>query len=257
MTFKTFSINVCLALSFTFLPVGAREIEIRVPNGDNFVVDLNSEDTILNFLGQIEELLEPESASANVIVEGGLISLDQEWVAIDDNQKFVLEFTLADNTHNFAGFKKAKSNERDYNAPITKDEKKNISYIVTTLANKSLVKLLSLKSSLEKVGDKVNHVHPFRFLQCIYTDEELKVCIHNIMGRGWVWKDFMKGLSESLNEEAQRNNLRQECINDFAKIVGIDPGLINTPIQEHRWEDFVKLLSVYIPRQGNPDRYDM
>lgn len=256
MMYKSCFLNFLLVCALSFLPAFAREVEIRTPAGDNFVMEVAPDETVLHFLGQIEEMLDPAASDSNVIVEGELVPGSQEsTIDLFEQQKFILEFSIASAAND--NVKKSTSISRLYEVPVSKEEKKNISYIVTTLANKSLVKILSLKSSIEKAGDKVNHVHPLRFLMCIFTDEELKVCVHNVMGRGWVWKDFMKGLSTSLDEEAKAGNMKDEYINDFAQKVGIDIGLIYPLIQSERWEDFIKILSVYIPRQGNPDRYDM
>lgn len=236
------------------LPLIGREVEVRIPNGDNFVMNVSPDVTVLNFLGQIEEMMDPIDSTSNLMVEGEKVSFVPK--ELFEHQKFILEFSFASVAADHPSAQKSATVIRDYSIPVTKDEKKNISYIVTTLANKSLVKILSLKSSLEKAGDKLQLVHPLRFLMCIFTDEELKVCVHNIMGRSWVWKDFMKSLNDSLEEENKKGNVT-DFVMDFSHKVGIDFGLIYPLAQERRWEDFVKMLSAYIPRQGNPDRYDM
>lgn len=146
---------------------------------------------------------------------------------------------------------------RDYYASTSSQEREDIAYIVRTLANTSLVKIMSHQSSLESAGDRVEHLHPLKFLMVIFTDEELKVCMHNLQGRSWVWKDFLEGVTTSLNDEAAAGNLREEYIKDFAKKIKVDIKLINPSLKKRNWEKFVDLLIEHSPRDGDPTRYDM
>lgn len=146
---------------------------------------------------------------------------------------------------------------RVYEIELNQKERKDIRFILTTLANNSLPSIWQQKGALERAGDRIDHVHPLRFIMAVFTDEELKVAMHNIKGRSWVWNEFFQGMCESLSTEMNNKNLKQDYINDFSKIVGIDPTLITAAIYDQRWSDFVDILIVNIPRNGNPDRYDM
>lgn len=145
---------------------------------------------------------------------------------------------------------------RNYNAPLTQSEIDDITYIVTTLANESLVKLKGKESSLKKVGDRVDHVHPFKFLYCIFSREELKVGIRNIQGRSWVGKSFMDGLTSSLKKENTAGNL-MPFTQDFANTLNIDVNIILPSLQAGQYDKFVDILIKTIPRSGDSGRYDM
>lgn len=149
------------------------------------------------------------------------------------------------------------SPSRNYNTPVLQNEKEDLAYITTTLARSSLPSLATSKSSLKKAGDRIDHLHPLRFLMTIFTDEELKANISAIRSRGWVWDKFYSGLEGSLKEEARKNNMNNEFVVDFANIIGINVSLIQPAIQEKRWKEFVNLLIDSVPRTGNPTRYDM
>lgn len=144
---------------------------------------------------------------------------------------------------NEAVARKATSKPRNFDASVTSKEKKDIAYIVSTLAEKSLFSLLGYKSSLEEAGDRVNHVHPLRFLMCIFTDSHLKNDMKDLQKRGgWVWGDFMGGLSNSLSEEHKRNNVTDEQVKNFAKAVGVDPSHLLPSVHKKKWSDFVGAL---------------
>lgn len=146
---------------------------------------------------------------------------------------------------------------RNYYATVTPEEKSDLAYITNTLARNSLPSIATSKSSIKKAGDRIDHLHPLRFLMAIFTDEELKANISAIRSRGWVWDKFYDGLEGSLKQESKKENMRIEFIIDFASTIGINASLIQTPIQENRWKDFVNLLIDTVPRSGNPGRYDM
>lgn len=146
---------------------------------------------------------------------------------------------------------------RNYSRPVKTDEKNNIRYVIRSLAKYNLAQLAREKSSLERAGDKINHLHPFRFLQCIFTDEELKAGLHAIRKKGgYVWSNYYDGMKSSLNEEFDKDNLIQFTC-DFADNVGVNVNEILPYVQARQWSNLVDVLINSIPRQGNPQRYDM
>lgn len=150
-----------------------------------------------------------------------------------------------------------KSNWRDYQNPVTKEEKKDLGYIIKTLGFESLISIGKNRSSLKKAGDRIDHLHPFRFLMTVFNDEELKAGIHAIYDRGgWIWSGFVEGLEGSLKDEANRQNLLP-FVSDFAKRIKIEESVILPYLQQNRWEEFIKLLIDRIPREKDPNRYNM
>ncbi|MBS0624082.1 MAG: hypothetical protein JSS62_05615 [Verrucomicrobia bacterium] len=145
---------------------------------------------------------------------------------------------------------------RDYRRPVSQEEQHDIHFIVTTLANRSLVAIGFSKAELEKAGARVDHVHPLRLLIAIFTDEELKVGIRNMRGKGWVWNQFIGNLKYVLNSEKSLGNVTDEYICDFAQTVGISADLLFPYVDVNNWEGMVDSLITYIPRKGDHQRYD-
>ncbi|GAB4226968.1 MAG: hypothetical protein Tsb0021_03470 [Chlamydiales bacterium] len=146
---------------------------------------------------------------------------------------------------------------RDYESGVTKNESEDIKYILDLLANKPTAKLLFYKSSLDAAGERVNHVHPLRFLEVVFTDEKAKVDILNISKKNWVWKQFINGLGESLNQEKGRQNLTNHQIEDFSSNIGLNSTLIMPSIKQSRWDEMVLLLIKHVPRKTNTQKYNM
>lgn len=146
---------------------------------------------------------------------------------------------------------------RDYYKPLTKQDREDIEKIVTSLAKYTWTELLSHRSSIKKAGDRVDTVHPLKFLECIFTNEKLKAGIHSIRERSKIWSEFSGGLFKSLETESKRNNLTAEQIADFSNALGIDSSKITGSIKKRNWTELFDILMELLPRTGNPGRYDM
>lgn len=154
---------------------------------------------------------------------------------------------------------------RDYNQPATPQQRQDIAYIIKMLGTASSVTLGIKQGSLDKAGDRILTVHPLRFLEVVFTDEELKASAHAVRQRSTfnVWNRFFTGTKDkpglkiSLDEEFMQGNLTDEQVIDFSKNVGINPNLIISPIHNRDWQTFYDTLLKEIPRQGNPGRYNM
>lgn len=217
------------AIAPIYLP--AQDIVVRTPCGDHLVIDVQPGDS---FLGTIEVLQS----------------------AFDSGNEFLLDFMGI-----FPEVSAKKGSAvvafRNYLAPLTTDERKDIGYIVSTLGMSSLVKIAKSESSLKKAGKRIDHVHPLQFLGCVFTDENLKASIHAMEGRSWVWSEFVSGLKDSLECESNRDNMKLEFISDFAGKVGIHLDIILPAISAHQWSELIGLLITHIPRNSDNGRYDM
>lgn len=226
-----------LFTAFLATPALGNEVMVNTFDGDMFVLNVDPMTTL-------EEL-------------------EEQIVALSDGQRqpFIIEF--AKTTKSKAWPLKAARNQggylgypRNYHLELSWEEISDIHFIVTSLANKSLIAIGLAKSDLEAAGDRIEHIHPLRFLMTVFTDEELKVGIRNIRGRGWVWNHFVRGVRDALATETSIGNLKDEFIYHFAETVKIDHRIIMPHLSNQSWDDFIDLLITHIPRLGDHDRYD-
>lgn len=218
---------------FLTLPLIGEEILVRSPTGDSLTIEIDPE---LSF------------AEAIAKMEASIDHLTGIHVA---QKNFLVDFMLDSSAT------KTVSSPRNYAQTVSIKEKEDIRYIVVTLATNSWLQLLGAKSSLKRAGDRIDHIHPLRFIMCIFTDEELKGSVHSIRDRSKIWSEFFDGLAKSLEEEFRRNNLRADQIEDLARILNIDPNLITASLQQRKWEQTLDQLLVYLPRTGAPaERYN-
>jgi hypothetical protein len=219
--------------------------------GESVEFEVEKTDRFFDVLDNIQSYFQEDILLKQEHQEFETSDLPYEKTPLSDPQ---LDFVVS-----YAGItaRSKKSNWRDYKVPVEKEEKKDIAYIVTTLANDSLISIGTSRSSLKKAGDRINHLHPYRFLESIFGSEKLKSGIHAIRQRGgWIWSEFLDGIIGSLSEEATRKNLVQ-FTTDFAKKVKIELQLILPSLEKEKWGDFVNILIDKIPRENDPNRYDM
>lgn len=212
--------------------------------GENIEIELGATDRFLDVLEYIQSYFQDNGFLAKGCQEPHSLAFNPG--------QFDLTFSHA------GVVVRAKNTEwRDYQASVSKDEKKDVAYVIKTLGFESLLSIGQKRSSLKKAGDRIDHLHPFRFLMTVFNDEELKAGIHAIKDRGgWVWSGFVDGIVGSLSDEAKNQNLLQFS-SDFAQKVKIDPALISPYLQQGLWGDFLNVLLNHIPRQIDPNRYNM
>ncbi len=221
----------------------AQEIVLENSSGDSYSVEIESEKS---FSGVIESIKEYVAVVEN--------SSDQskEEAAADSNS---FSMYVSDNGIKIKAVATYKGAPRDYDKPLTDSDRADIFFIVTSLANSNLIKLGTLKSSLENAGDRLDPVHTLQFLAYIFSQEELKAAMQNLQTRDFVWKKFIGGVANSLTEDDTCSNVFCHA-QDFATKVGVSIDLISPKLKACQWEDLVKVLIKNIPRQGNTARYD-
>lgn len=218
---------------FALISMGAQELVINTSSGIDYFLEIQPEDS---FEGVIKTMRSLE---------------------IDDTSKDLMVSLNVQKNRIEAKTKAVANTPRDYYKPLSSKDKENISYLLTTLAYQSILKISSKRSTLEKVGDQIEPIHPLQFFKFVFSNDELIVAMRNIKGRAWVWKDFIGRILDSLNTENNYGNLTPGQVQDFLSSVKIDPSLINTPIQARDWNGFVDNLILHVPRNNDSNRYDM
>lgn len=236
--------------------VSASQVLFHMPEGEHFYLELQSTMNIAQvkiIVGEVSQY----PFEKLVLLSDGKILDNQEVISSYEGQEVWVEVEDGSFETDQVIPKKKHAGYRNYDNAMTVDDKKDLRFILKTMATKSLAGLLKYKSQMEYAGDRIDHVHPLRFLEAIFTDEELKVFIHNVKKRGgFIWGEFIKGLKGSLQEEYDLGNLTDEMVLDFSQQVDIDLSLIEGLIIGSKWDAFVKTLIIHIPREGDSGRYD-
>ncbi len=214
-------------------------------------------DNFVQVLGYIENCLDAQLKDESIIA---LVREDHLGVetGYSGAKEFNLKLTVAEDEIIIQPSKALTSKYRHYYSYLTSEQKKDIYYLIKTLAWSSLIEIGRSTSSLKSTGKRIKPIHPLKFLAFIFNEEKLKVGMHAIRDRGGlVWRDFSTGLVDCLEEEAKRDNLKTEFVQDFAAHIQIDLSLILPLIQKSEWKKFINLLIDKIPRANDPNRYNM
>lgn len=197
----------------------------------------------------------PETPFAQVISDIAQQTQQQYQTA----EMVVLDFYAGANGPTLMAVKATNSKGREYFQQVTKQQKEDFNYIVTTLASDSWASLLFSKSSLKAAGDRLDVIHPLRFVHTLFADEDLKNAVHVIRKRSLkkIWKEFFAGIADSFQREAAVDNITKEQIQDFAKSLKIPVNGIQSSLLNQDWSGFMEGLLEALPRTGDTTRYDM
>ncbi len=226
----------------------AEEILVRTPNGDCHQLQVTPQTTVADLHQHILSLMDEQERA---LLENPAFSEgeDGQEVMID----LFLDYSLLQGQYPH----RAAVINRSYEAGLTDKNREDIAFVVNTLGYNNWIAILRKKGKLDATKTRLITVHPFRFLECIFADERLKVGARNIRKSGGpIWSGFMDGVIEGCGEESAKGNLNQ-YIDQFAKSVKIDPVHIRDKVEAKNWYGLVEALIKYIPREGDTNRYDM
>jgi hypothetical protein len=131
--------------------------------------------------------------------------------------------------------------------PITDEEANMIYRIIDTLGTKKWWQLAFVQGELKDLGNKVQHIHPLRFLGTLFTDSHLKLCMRDIVESSVKWKGFMKGdgatpgFIAKCEKEFARDNF-ESYILSFCQAVKAHPDQVRTLVRNKEWENLVVYL---------------
>lgn len=201
-----------------------------------FIGELKGVEVVISDQNGVESILDIDGSTPLALVNE---HLENHIGANVDNVQMLVDYKTAKAA--------APKDFRDYYTPVTPFEIDKINYILKTLGTKSKISLLWDKSSLNKTGDQIRHLHPLRFLTIILTDKDNIKYIRIIRDKGKVWDNFGGELKDNLKLEASKNNLTSEMVEDFARNIGVDFNLIWPDIQNKKWTVFIDKVIYQVP----------
>ena len=101
----------------------------------------------------------PEEEQERIIEANSVLNISKYNDSNSSEDNFCIDYEIGSiGIHS----QKAVSEFRNFNQSPTVSEVKDIRYIVTSLANKSLATLLKQKSDLKKAGKRIDSIHPLK-----------------------------------------------------------------------------------------------
>ncbi len=128
-----------------------------------------------------------------------------------------------------------------YQLPLSEREQRQIAELMKTIGEKNIWGLLFRKREVEKMGKKVNHVHPMRFISHILGDPKLRKHLKEVKNSSFKWDHFIDGFAKRMKEETHKQNITA-YIPGMAHYLQVDPEEIAAFIQKKDYEGLVKAL---------------
>ena len=134
-----------------------------------------------------------------------------------------------------------------YQLSINQSDQDHISRLIKKMADSGYWELLKKKKDMEKLGDKIYHVHPLRFIGYVYNHPSLKGRMPKIMGDIFKRRGFLnghgkkEGFAQRMSKEAHNHNLMQ-FVPGFAQSVGVSEDSIESFFHRHDWEGLLYYL---------------
>ncbi|MBS0648473.1 MAG: hypothetical protein JSS10_04515 [Verrucomicrobia bacterium] len=111
-----------------------------------------------------------------------------------------------------------------------------------------LTKLGLKAGELEDLGNKVQHVHPFKFLEVVFTNPHLRKCMVSVVDSYFKRGGFLNGSGktagfiEKCERENARNNLQPHILG-FCQAVKAHPDQVRTLVANKEWEKLIRYLT--------------
>lgn len=133
--------------------------------------------------------------------------------------------------------------------PLTEEEAKIIYQIIDNVDNWGFPKLIKREEEMGILGNKVQHVHPFKFLETVLNTPRLKQAMISIEDGFWSlkWKGFFKGTDQSpgftakCEREYARDNFAPYIVG-FCQTVKANPEQVRHFVEKKEWEKLVSFL---------------
>jgi len=153
--------------------------------------------------------------------------------------KLLFFLTLMVSALSFADAKEEKI-IADYSKSLTDKEKQDITFIITTLSEHSLIGLWGYEKDLKAAGAQLEHVHPLRHLGYVFSTPDLTAKTQKI--DRYPWKRYARDFRKPLGLALKQGKMDQAVLEDFSKRVGIDKEILQPYVDKQDWVGFVNTL---------------
>ena len=133
--------------------------------------------------------------------------------------------------------------------PLTEEEARIIYQIIDAVGNWGIPKLYKKEDEIGALGNKVQHVHPFKFMETVLNTPHLKQSMILIEDGifNLKWRGFFDGSSQSAGfiakceREYARDNLAPYIVG-FCQAVKANPEQVRHFVEKKEWEKLVRFL---------------
>lgn len=135
-----------------------------------------------------------------------------------------------------------------YHLQMSEDQQNATAKLIKKMADAGYWELLKIRKEMDKIGDKVQPVHPLRFIGFIYGNPGLKKRMPKILDDIFKRRGFLnghgkkEGFAQRMTKEDHNHNLMQ-YLPGFAQSLGIPQQSIESYFYRHDWEGLLRHLA--------------
>ncbi|MCP5505426.1 MAG: hypothetical protein H7A38_00905 [Chlamydiales bacterium] len=135
-----------------------------------------------------------------------------------------------------------------YRLQMSEEQQNATAKLIKKMADAGYWELLKIRKEMDKIGDKVQPVHPLRFIGFIYGNPGLKKRMPKILDDIFKRRGFLnghgqkEGFAQRMTKEDHNHNLMQ-YLPGFAQSLGIPQQSIESYFYRHDWEGLLRHLA--------------
>ena len=126
----------------------------------------------------------------------------------------------------------------------TPADKADIVNLLETLSTYSTLGLLGERTRLNELGKRIEHVHPLKFLEIIFTDEHLTSCLREVESSFFKRISFMGGLEKSFKAKEKLGEV-EPYLQDFSKAIKVTTESLQPFFKDQNWRGLVSKLLAF------------
>lgn len=135
-----------------------------------------------------------------------------------------------------------KPNFKPYEEHVSEQDKKDISFVVSSAAEKSPLSLAMSQQEIKKALQRLSTVHPLALLQAVSEDRTLLLGLKKMQERDWVWGLFITELNRSFSEAASQGVIKDSDVSSFSTHLGLDKETVTSFVRGERWHQLLDIL---------------
>ncbi|WP_201456373.1 hypothetical protein [Chlamydia sp. 17-3921] len=134
------------------------------------------------------------------------------------------------------------ANFKTYSDHMSDQDKKDISFVVSSVAEKSSLSLAFSQNEIKDALNRIREVHPLALMQALAENPKLVEGIKKMQGRDWIWTMFITQLSQVFSQAVHQGVISEDDIASFSSTLGLDTGTVTSVVHGERWPELVDLV---------------
>lgn len=132
--------------------------------------------------------------------------------------------------------------DRNAKGPLTEIQKESLEFLVSTVADNGLLKILNKEESLKKKARNVRDVHLLKLIEVVFTDPTIKTKAHKVYKDHFKWSIIKGSAAKRLAKKSKSADLEPH-IASFCNTFNLDPQKIEQYQKQEEWSSLLEQIA--------------